>query len=156
VTHEQLAQIADRLGLRKYILLSVGQSRTISADSKENKHLLVTALKAVFGAIFFEKGIEKLNEVIDRIFKISSLKTPSRFLDPKNDLHVLAQNQYHAIPSYQETNVWGLPHERRFEIAVFIRTTKIGTGVGCSKKEAEKAAAQNALETKSTWEKTLK
>jgi dsRNA-specific ribonuclease len=28
--------------------------------------------------------------------------------------------------------------------------------VGCSKKEAEKAAAQNALETKSTWEKTLK
>jgi ribonuclease-3 len=51
-----------------------------------------------------------------------------------------------ATVNYEVANEEGPPHDRRFEIRATVGGDEIGAGSGRSKKEAEQAAAQRALE----------
>jgi ribonuclease-3 len=48
--------------------------------------------------------------------------------------------------AYEVASEAGPPHDRRFEIRATVGGDEIGLGSGRSKKEAEQAAAQRALE----------
>ncbi len=48
--------------------------------------------------------------------------------------------------NYEVTGEEGPPHDRRFEVRAAVEGDEIGIGSGRSKKEAEQAAAQRALD----------
>ena len=48
--------------------------------------------------------------------------------------------------SYDVTAEEGPPHERRFEVAAVVEGEELARGAGRSKKEAEQAAAESALD----------
>jgi ribonuclease-3 len=50
------------------------------------------------------------------------------------------------VPQYVTTKESGPDHQRIFEVQVTVRGEAWGRGTGRSKKEAEQAAAQEALE----------
>ena len=51
-----------------------------------------------------------------------------------------------AVVSYDVTAEEGPPHERRFEVAAVVEGEELARGAGRSKKEAEQAAAESALD----------
>ena len=68
------------------------------------------------------------------------------YLSPKSRLQELLQAQYRVLPTYVIEKEEGPEHKKEFNIAVFCKDKKLGTGFGLSKKEAEESAAKNALE----------
>jgi ribonuclease-3 len=51
-----------------------------------------------------------------------------------------------AVVAYDVTAEEGPPHERRFEVAAVVEGEELARGSGRSKKEAEQAAAESALD----------
>ena len=52
-----------------------------------------------------------------------------------------------SVIEYRHTGESGPPHDRRFTAEVYINGTSAGKGSGRSKKEAEQAAAAQALKS---------
>jgi ribonuclease-3 len=51
-----------------------------------------------------------------------------------------------AVVTYDVTAEEGPPHDRRFEVAAIVEGEELARGSGRSKKEAEQAAAESALD----------
>ena len=51
-----------------------------------------------------------------------------------------------AVVTYDVTAEEGPPHERRFEVAAMVEGEELARGSGRSKKDAEQAAAESALD----------
>jgi len=66
--------------------------------------------------------------------------------DPKTRLQELALSKGSVVPLYSVMERSGPDHRPSFTIAVSIDGMGTATGVGPSKKEAERVAAQNLLE----------
>ena len=52
--------------------------------------------------------------------------------------------------TYEVTAEEGPPHERRFEVAAVVAGAELARGAGRSKKDAEQAAAETALDSMGT------
>jgi len=110
--------------------------------------------EAIIGAYFLDAGIIAVAEFINPIFKLlaeeltvdlAKLKLTS-FIDLKNRLQQWSLAKYHLVPQYQIITESGLDHEKKFTAQVQIKGKIYGSGEGRRKKEAEKNAAQAALE----------
>ncbi|MBI3288215.1 MAG: ribonuclease III, partial [Elusimicrobia bacterium] len=65
--------------------------------------------------------------------------------DHKSKLQEILQKRYKSPPAYSLTSASGPDHDKVFNILVRIGERELGRGVGKSKKEAEQAAAYDAL-----------
>ena len=64
----------------------------------------------------------------------------------KSELLELSQAQGKGVPRYSIIREEGPDHDRTFTIEVFVENHALGAGVGKNKKEAEQAAAEQALQ----------
>jgi ribonuclease-3 len=141
---QSLAQIARKLHLGQFLLLSVGEEKE---GGRNNTGLLADTFESLVGAIFQDQGwmaTEKFLErnVATRIETVSKKKT---LKDDKSRLQELVQNQNQNIPQYRLLDSQGPDHDRFFKVGVFINNKKIAQGTGKSKQKAQQQAAANAL-----------
>lgn len=139
-----LANIAQKLGLGQFLLLSAGEEK---GGGRENQTLLANTFEALVGAIFQDQGLaitEQFLEknVLPRIKVVAKRKT---LKDYKSRLQELAQEQFRITPEYRLLKVKGPDHSRTFLVGVFIDNKKIAQGQGHSKQKAQQQAAQKAL-----------
>jgi ribonuclease-3 len=110
-----------------------------------SERTLASVCEAVIGACYLEHGFEPTCHAVVEAFAEEIDHATRERLDFKSELQErLAQDG--DIVSYEVSNEAGPPHDRRFEISAKVRGDEIGSGTGRSKKEAEQAAAQHALE----------
>jgi len=143
VRTESLAEESRRLGLGKKLLLSKGEEQS---GGRDNPYLLANTFEAVIGAIYLDQGIEKARDFISEelLYKTEeSLKSGTK--DPKSKFQEVTQAKFGATPSYRVVKESGPPHHRKFVSAAYLQRKKIAEGEGKSKKEAEEAAAREAL-----------
>lgn len=134
----------QKLDIEKYI--SLGKGEKINSGRGRDS-ILADLFEALIGAIFLDSGIESAKNFIFTHFKEeieAILKTP--ISNWKALLQDYCQKKYQKPPSYQVLNEEGPDHNKIFKISVLIDTEEIGKGVGQSKKEAQQAAAKDALE----------
>ena len=72
------------------------------------------------------------------------LKKPSR--NWKAELQDYSQKKHQKPPVYQISKESGPDHSKVFHVTASIEGVRIGEGTGSSKKEAEQAAAADALQ----------
>ena len=77
---------------------------------------------------------------------LARITSPTAKRDAKSHLQELVQNRLARRPHYSITNISGPPHDRTFTAVVALDGEVVGTGIGRSKKEAERRAAAQALE----------
>lgn len=161
VNGKQLAKFARFFCLDKQLYLSVGVERS---DGRQNLRLLGSAFEAVVGAYFLDCDSE-INPVRDWVWPLfervtqeraaqgerSLLVTQAPVVDYKSLLQekVLADpelNPDRENPLYHTQRIAGTDDAPVFQAMVTIAGMPVGTGQGPSKKAAEKAAAQDALE----------
>jgi len=110
-----------------------------------SERTLASVCEAVIGACYMAHRFERTSEAVINAFGDQIEQATRERMDFKSELQErLARDG--ATVSYEVSGEEGPPHDRRFEIRASVSGDEIGIGSGRSKKEAEQAAAQVALE----------
>src|SRR5437762_2466775 len=99
-------------------------------------------MEAILGAMYLEAGYEPTQKFIN---KLLSKRKRMVTADHKSRLQEWAQKKYKVPPDYRVRHSYGPDHAKTFEVEVVIGGEYLGEGTGKSKKEAEQAAARDAL-----------
>jgi ribonuclease III len=145
VCERSLAIVAERIRLGDYLMLGYGER---SKDGNYPASILADAFEALIGAIYLDCGLENVREFIERMLKDALLMAQSGCLiqDFKSQLQQELQKEGPRTIIYQLVAQAGPPHNRTFSVEVWVDGEVLGSGAGKSKKEAEQAAAQAAIE----------
>ena len=144
VCEDSLAILAKELELDKLIKLGKGELQDLG--NKRNS-TLADCFEAVIGALYLNLGLEAIDPLLSNCFK-----EPSRFTqvkvnqDFKTQLQEYVQADNKRTIEYVLLTMEGPANAREFEMAVKIDDIIYGKGKGSSKKRAEQAAAEVALE----------
>jgi ribonuclease-3 len=147
VRTESLAEVARKLNLGSYLYLSHGEEK---GKGKDKTNILADLFEALIAAIFIEKGFETAyNFILNNLFKnkLDNIISQKLYLSPKSRLQELTQGTYKELPEYILVESTGPDHKKVFTVSVKVHGVEKGRGVGKSKKQAEEAAAQNAVDS---------
>jgi len=140
VSRPSLAAWGEELGLGAHLLLGVGEETT---GGRSRASLLANAVEALIGAIYLDGGYDPASKFIRAWCSRkhgSLLET-----DHKSRLQELLQKRHKAPPVYELASADGPDHDKTFKILVRLADKELGRGAGKNKKEAEQAAARDAL-----------
>jgi len=148
VDEKQLAKFAIEVGLQLRMRLGKG---AIQEGGFQNPNLLSSTFEAVIGAYYLDNNlnIEALRAVVEPLFdSVPENIVESRSnVDSKNRLQEWAQRHVTLIPpKYITIQTGGSSHAPEFIAKVFVDEKEYGQGKGRNKKNAEKAAADDALD----------
>ncbi|HLI57880.1 MAG TPA: ribonuclease III [Actinomycetota bacterium] len=138
-----LADVARDLGLGQH--LHLGRGEELSAG-REKSSILADALEALIGAVYVDQGLDETRRMIVELVGgyIRNHVAQGLVRDFKTSLQERAARSWGRVPEYKITST-GPDHDKRFEAKVYLHGELSGVGQGRSKKEAEQAAAQEAL-----------
>ena len=144
VCGKKLAELAKKLDMEKYLLLSRGEEKM---GGRTRELLLANVFEALIGAIYLENGYTETKKFLEKhlLVKMPSQIEKKFYLDPKTELQEIVQEDLSITPTYEVLEETGPDHDKVFTIGVFLNNKKIGTGIGSSKQTAQSAAAENAL-----------
>jgi ribonuclease-3 len=146
VNRQALAARARALQLDAVVRLGEGERRS---GGQEKPSILADVFEAVIGAVYLDGGLEPVRALIEKLPpELAELEGPER--DPKSRLGEALQARGEAPPRYEVRGERGPDHAKEFEVAVLIGDRVAATAVGRSKREAEQAAAAEALATLDT------
>ena len=145
VNELQLSSVAQNLNLGLHLLLGRGEALS---NGQEKKSILADALEAVIAAVYLDGGLRAGFNVIERHFSevISQIGDRLAAEDFKSRLQELVQMRFRRIPDYTVMAESGPDHDKTFEVRLSIGNSLTTYGTGKSKKAAEQAAAEVALE----------
>src|SRR5262252_8377763 len=146
VSSANLVKYAERIRLGHYLQLGKGEEKT---GGRTKQALLVDALEAVLGAIYLDGGVEEARRVVLPFFEpqIEDVGDADRQLkDFKTELQEQLQAKHLGRAEYILASEAGPDHQKLFTVEVIIDGESSARGVGLTKKAAEQAAAQQALE----------
>ncbi|MEM9399088.1 MAG: ribonuclease III [Verrucomicrobiota bacterium] len=145
VNRETLAELASELQLGQYLALGRGEEKNEGRTKTSN---LADALEAVIGALFLDSDYKTATAWIHKNFASIIKKHSCNDLsfNPKGNLQELLQSQGKPTPIYETLDESGPDHDKTYTVAVKANGETLATGEGSSKKAAEAAAAQAALD----------
>ena len=144
VCEQSLHRVALELHLGDYLRLGKGEEHN---GGRKRASILSDAVEAVIAAMYLDAGMETAAGFIHRCLldDVRAIETPT-FTDYKTSLQELVQRQSGQVLSYELVGEEGPDHAKTFRVQVCLNGDPIGRGIGRTKKEAEQAAAANALE----------
>jgi ribonuclease III len=145
VNEKHLAQLARNLQIGDCLLLGHGED---SSGSRTKDSFLANAFEAVIAAVYLDSGFDNAKNIITKLIEplLEDDNSSSEYFDYKTALQELCQKRYKTIPIYMVIDSTGPDHAKTFEVKIVIVNRLTETGIGKSKKEAEKQAAQKAWE----------
>ncbi len=144
VCEKTLARVAHSLNLGQHLLLGKGEEQ---GGGRSRDSILADAVESVIAACYLDGGMEAAIAFVEKFILV---KVPVRKLnnaDYKTALQELVQQKKNQVLSYRLAGESGPDHDKQFAVELCLNGRIIGTGIGSSKKRAEQAAAQAALET---------
>ena len=126
VCEAALSQVARGLGIGQALLMDKGEELT---GGREKPSVLCDAMEAVLAAVYLDGGLD--------------VHRPMQ--DSKGALQEFLQKDGLEAPAYALVSQSGPPHDRVFTASVSRFGRELAQGTGRSKKQAEQAAALEAL-----------
>lgn len=139
-----LADAARTIGLGGHIRLGKGEDLS---GGRDKPSILADAFEALLGAVYLDSGIESARAIVQSLFT-NHIKEHVE-LGVVRDFKTTLQEESARIASehpYYEITSSGPDHAKRFLAKVYLKGRYLGEGEGRSKKEAEQAAAKEALD----------
>jgi len=135
--------VAVKLDLGAHLRLGRGEEAT---GGRERRSLLADALEAVLGAVYLSSGVRAAESFVNlHLAPLLDEVVGGPLVDAKTALQERAQASGHTL-TYEVTDESGPDHGKVFTVEVRVDGVVVGTGRGRAKKEAERQAAQEALE----------
>ena len=142
VCEQSLYEVAKMLELGQYLKLGKGEE---AGGGRERQSILADAVEAVFAAVYLDGGMEQIRGLIHRVLLRRAPAAEER-KDYKTTLQEIVQRKIGQQLTYHMVEERGPDHNKTFVFEVRLNGEPIGRGDGHSKKEAEQAAARDALE----------
>ena len=143
VCERNLAEAAATVELGSYLLLGHGEEQ---GGGRKRDSIVSDAMESVIAASFMDGGFAAAKEIIDRLILSNIPKGRPRNFDYKTAFQELVQRKKDQQIHYELTGESGPDHDKHFEVEVLLNGRAVGHGVGSSKKRAEQAAAEAAIE----------
>ena len=143
VCEGSLVLVAKEWDLGRYLKLGKGEN---ACGGRSRPSILADAVEAVLAAVFLDGGLAHDRNIIQRFLldRMEQVNRASR--DHKTYLQELVQRKSGQVLSYELIGESGPDHNKTFQMQVLLNGQPIGQGTGHSKKEAEQAAANAAIE----------
>ena len=144
VSKPTLAEVARALDVGPHIDLAPGEERS---GGRRKASILADTMEAILGAVYLDAGIDAARRVILDHWegRVAERSRRPGVRDYKTRLQeVLARDGRRPV---YETVGRGPDHDREFTATVSVDGVVVGSGEGTSKKEAEQAAAGQALQS---------
>ena len=142
VCEQSLYEVAKLLDLGSYLKLGKGEE---AGGERQRQSILADAVEAVFAAVYLDGGMEKIRSLIHRVL-LSQAPAAEDRRDYKTTLQEIIQRKSGQVLTYHMVAEDGPDHNKTFLFQVCLNGEPIGQGEGHSKKEAEQAAAKDALD----------
>ncbi|MFT0850702.1 ribonuclease III [Achromobacter sp. F4_2707] len=152
VRQATLADIATHLLLSDYLKLGEGE---LKSGGFRRPSILSDALEAVFGAVYMDGGFEAARRVIAAQYEtlLANVDPVNQGKDAKTLLQERLQAMRFDLPIYTVIATHGAAHNQLFEVACDVPRLDLRVQAsGSSRRAAEQAAAQLALEQLATNE----
>ncbi|PTX94108.1 ribonuclease III [Spartobacteria bacterium LR76] len=145
VSRPALKAHAVLMDLGRYLMMGRGEE---ASGGRERASTLADAFESVVGAIYLDGGFDAarnfvLRETLDDFERIA--KNPEE-VNPKGTLQEILQAIEPCAPAYEVIEQTGPDHSKRFVSKVIWSEIELGRGEGLSKKQAQVAAASDALD----------
>lgn len=140
-----LAQIAQKLNIGDYLLLSRGER---DSNGSQNPSILADAMEAVIGSIYLDQGIEPTQKFIKENFThlVEEITISGQLKDAKSLLQEKLQAEAKQTPIYKTLEENGPDHDKIFTVGVYAGDELLAKGQGKSKQLAQESAAKKAFE----------
>jgi ribonuclease III len=147
VDEKQLAKFAIEVGLDFRMRLGKGAIRD---GGFQNPNLLSSTFEAVIAAYYLDNNsdVEALRAIIEPLFDSvpENIVVSRSNVDSKNRFQEWVQrNVTPNPPKYEAVQIGGLSHTPEFLAKVFVGEKEYGQGKGRNIKDAQKAAAEDAI-----------
>lgn len=139
----ELSGFAREIDLGEYLFLGKGEANT---GGKDRPSILENAFEALIAAIYLDGGMVPAKKHILRFLNSAIENHNINFKDYKTALQEIVQQNPDETLNYVIVGESGPDHDKRFEVEVHLNSNVIGRGIGKSKKQAEQAAAKEALQ----------
>lgn len=145
VCSRSLSSFANKISLGDYLYLGKGES----ASGRNKPTILENAFEALIAAIYLDSGNSK--ETVAKLLlpllsgDIEDASNDQMAYDYKTSLQHFVQAGGKDKIQYILTNEYGPDHQKTFEVEVRLNSNVVGSGRGKTKREAEQAAAKEAL-----------
>lgn len=141
VCEAALFTFAQKIGLGRWLRLGHGEEM---GGGRTRPSVVSDAFEAVIAALYLDGGIDAARAFI-LPFVNSALTKQSAEEDYKTKLQEVVQQNPSERLRYVVASQTGPDHDKHFVVEVHLNSNCIGSGEGHSKKQAEQAAAKEAL-----------
>jgi ribonuclease III len=150
VSRETLKTRAAALDLGRYLMMGRGEE---ASGGRQRISTLADAFEALIGAIYLDSDLETARKFILTQARpdLDQLATEPVDINPKGHLQELLQSISPGSPAYEVVSQSGPEHAKTFIVQAVWEGIVLGKGSGPSKKQAETAAAREAMRLK-RWE----
>jgi len=150
VSREGLKMHAERLELGHHLMMGRGEE---SSGGRARISALADAYEALIGAIYLDSDYVTARRIVltEAREDLETIEVDPLHQNPKGRLQEVLQAISPVSPVYPIISAEGPEHQKHFVARVTWNGIELGEGEGRSKKDAETAAAHDALE-KRKWE----
>ena len=141
VSRASLVQVANRLNLSRYIIMSEGEE---ISGGRSNPNNIENAMEALLAAIYLDGGLSEVVRIVNFYWKDLIENIDFNYVNPKTSLQELSQKKFNQAPKYEIIKQEGSSHEPIFTVQVIVQGVS-ETAQGKSIKEAEKISARKML-----------
>lgn len=138
VSKDVLYEIANKLELGKYIIMTQGEEKSGGRDNINN---LENTIEALLGAIYLDSNIDDVKKIIHNLWLPHLKETDLLNIDPKSNLQEIAYKKMQLTPTYNTINRTGCAHAPIFTVEASVGSYT-ARATGNSIKTAEKDAAK--------------
>lgn len=144
VCEQANAEYTIEMGLDKLIMVGNGARK---ANEHKRESVLGNVFESFLGALYLDHGIDDVRSILEKwVFPKIKEQKSEYFMDYKTKLQEYMQAERGENPTYVIVKESGPPHDKTFEAVVMADNLKLGSGVGKKRKDAEQAAAKEALD----------
>lgn len=143
VREESLAMFASKYEMYNYIRVGKGEEKS---GGTHKQSVLANVFESMIGAIYLSNGLNDVKKFLAILFKAIDDNQNFGLEDYKTKLQEYVQADNKRTVVYELIDTKGSANNPLFTFNVKIDDLVLGLGSGHSKKQAQQAAAKNALE----------
>ncbi len=150
VSRTALKTLAQELDLGRHLMMGRGEE---ASGGRERASTLADAFESVVGAVYLDGGFDGSRNFVLRAMleDFERIARDPDEVNPKGALQEILQAIEPCAPEYEVLEQSGPDHSKRFVSRVVWSGMELGRGEGLSKKQAQVAAANDAL-SRRVWE----
>lgn len=142
VSDKFLHSLSSKIDIAEYINIGKHEEK---CGGRRKESIIACAMEAVIGAIYKSCSFETAKKYVVSLYSDVDIKKEMHNYNAKEILQEYTQGLNKDLPEYITTRETGKAHDKTYEVSVCYHNKEIGTGLGKTKRDAEKEAALCAL-----------